>query len=75
MRHRIPSNPINAPRTTMELLGYEISSYEKESKYGKAILCSKCGLSGGTLVKDGKGGYCHSDNDIKCKLLQDRKKA
>jgi len=26
---------------------------------GRVITCSKCGTGGGTLVKDGKGGYRH----------------
>lgn len=42
--------------------------------YGKPILCSKCGKPGGTLVKDGKDGYCHHSNDPKCRLIATYKK-
>lgn len=39
---------------------------------GRAINCSKCGISGGTMVKDGSGGYKHIGKDERCKLLQMR---
>lgn len=74
MRHRIPSNPLNTPRTVKELSGCNLSTYDKEFKQGKPILCSRCGKSGGTLVKDGKDGYRHADNDDRCKLLQHRRR-
>jgi len=73
MRHRIPSNLINAPRTTREFSEHELSTYDKEFRRGEAIVCSKCGLGGGTLEKDGEG-YHHPYNDSRCKLLQHRKK-
>jgi len=43
----------------------------KKHPLGQPILCSKCGKSGGTLVKDGKDGYRHADG--MCKLLQQRR--
>lgn len=36
------------------------------------ISCSKCGVAGGTLVKD-DGGYVHQDTS-KCRLLQLRRR-
>lgn len=36
----------------------------------KPIACSKCGLPGGTMVKDGNDGYCHTGKDERCKLIQ-----
>jgi len=47
---------------------------KKLSERGRLITCSECGFSGGTLVKDGKGGYKHSDNDSRCRVLRLRKK-
>lgn len=73
-RKHIPSDPRNAPLTTKELAGYELSSYdEEESIKGRLIVCDRCGLAGGTLVKIGDDKYAHADKEL-CKLMQLRKK-
>ena len=37
----------------------QVTGIPKERHEGVAIVCSKCGLAGHTLVKDGKDGYRH----------------
>lgn len=44
----------------------------KRLNQANPIICSRCGVSGGTLVK-ADGGYVHQDTN-KCRLLQLRRR-
>ena len=44
---------------------------DRHKQAGTSVVCSRCGLSGGTLVKIGDGKYVCQDQR-KCGLLQSR---
>lgn len=46
---------------------------KKKSERGHYILCARCSTAGGTLVKDGKGGYVHQDKR-RCAIMRMRVK-
>lgn len=67
MRHRIPMpNPLHAPLTTAELEFRKTGKIIVPSPLGRLIICSKCGIPGGTLIKV-DDHYQHQDTAI-CKL-------
>ncbi len=45
------------PPSYAEMYPEIVNSVDPEP--GKAVICSVCHRSGGTLIKDGKGGYKH----------------
>jgi len=64
---------VPGPPLTTENISHTVLTKPAIILVGKPIVCSKCGLPGGTMVKDGKDGYCHQD-EVKCKMLQSRRK-
>ena len=55
------------PRTKQEITGMA------KPILGKLICCAKCGLPGGTLVRQSEGVYVHQDK-VTCELLSRRKR-